>query len=80
MNVPVKVNLNPGVTQNSINADISSASSTAHVGLVGYLSGEVDGSYAGATGAQDLDVTQVDYFATLLGAYSGLLSAAQFGL
>ena len=48
------------------------------VGLVGYLSGDVDGSFAGAAGALDLDVTQTAYF-TNLAAASGL-NLTQFGV
>jgi hypothetical protein len=49
-----------------------------HVGLVGYLSGDVDGSFAGAAGALDLDVLQAGYF-TSLAAASGL-NLTQFGV
>ena len=49
------------------------------VGLVGYLTGDVDGSYAGATGALDLDITQSSYFTALVTANSGL-SLTQFGV
>ena len=48
---------------------------------MGYLSGDVDGSYAGATGALDLDITQASYFTALLNGNQGLgLSLAQFGV
>jgi hypothetical protein len=52
-----------------------------HVSLVGVLRGDVDGSYAGATGAQDLDTdtTHVNYFTLLLAAHKEL-SPSQFGV
>lgn len=53
--------------------------SPAHVGLVGYLSGDVDGSYAGRAGAADLDVSQSDYFTTLSASHAGL-NLSQFGI
>ncbi len=78
--VPGKANLNPGVPQTSITVDTNtSGSSPVKVGLVGYLSGDVDGSFAGATGALDLDITQASYFTALVTANSGL-SLAQFGV
>ena len=75
--VPAKANLPPGVPQTSVSAN-TSGSSPAHVGLVGYLSGDVDGSFAGAAGALDLDVPDTGYF-TRLSAASGL-NMAQFGV
>ena len=75
--IPNKTNLNPGVLLNAINADLGN-SSPAHVGLVGYLSGDVDGSYAGAVGALDLDITQPHYFQDLTTATG--LSLSQFGM
>jgi hypothetical protein len=76
--VPSKTTLSPGLAQTSITASLS-ASSPVKVGLVGYLTGDVDGSYAGATGALDLDITQAGYFTALVTANSGL-SLAQFGV
>ena len=76
--VPGKANLSPGVAPTSITASLS-ASSPVKVGLVGYLTGDVDGSFAGATGALDLDITQTSYFSALVTANSGL-SLAQFGV
>ncbi len=76
--VPGKANLNPGLPQSAVSVDLS-ATSPVHVGLVGYLSGDVDGSYAGAPGAADLDVTQPGYIATLVGSHTEL-SLAQFGV
>ncbi len=79
--VPGKANLSPGVPQTSITVNTNtntSGSSPVKVGLVGYLSGDVDGSFAGAAGALDLDVTQTAYF-TSLAAASGL-NLTQFGV
>jgi hypothetical protein len=75
--VPTKANLNPGQPQTSISAN-TSGGSPVHVGLVGYLSGDVDGSFAGAAGALDLDALQSGYF-TSLAAASGL-NLTQFGV
>ena len=75
--VPTKANLTPGVPQTSISAN-TSGSSPVHVGLVGYLSGDVDGSFAGAPGALDLDVPDTGYFTSLTAA-SGL-NMTQFGV
>ena len=75
--VPSKTTLSPGTPQATVTADLS-GTSPVHVGLVGYLSGDVDGSYAGAAGALDLDVTQPAYIATLVASHPGL-TAAQFG-
>ena len=76
--VPAKTGLNPGVASTSFSVNLAS-STPVHVGLVGYLSGDVDGSFAGAAGAQDLDVTQPGYFTALLGQHPEL-NAAQFGI
>jgi subtilisin-like proprotein convertase family protein len=75
--VPGKATLSPGQPQTSISAN-TSGSSPVHVGLVGYLSGDVDGSFAGAAGALDLDALQSGYF-TSLAAASGL-NLTQFGV
>ena len=76
--MPAKANLSPGVPQTSITAN-TSGSSPVHVGLVGYLSGDVDGSFAGGAGALDLDITQASYFTALVTGNSGL-SLTQFGV
>ena len=47
------------------------------VGLVGYLSGDVKGSFAAAAGALDLNTLQKNYFNNLTLAHS--LNLAQFG-
>ena len=58
--------------------DTSSVIDSLHLGLVAFLSGDVDGSYVGPAGAQDLDVIQPQYFADL-SAETGL-SLTQFGI
>ena len=74
--VPSKTTLSPGAAQTSITASLS-ASSPVKLGLVGYLSGDVDGSYAGATGSSSLTKT---YFDALVAAHPTELSLAQFGV
>ena len=76
--VPGKANLLPGLPQTAIAAALN-GSNPVHVGLVGYLSGDVDGSFAGADGAADLDLTQSSYFIDLLVTNPGL-NASQFGV
>jgi Ca2+-binding RTX toxin-like protein len=76
--VPGKANLSPGLPQTSVIATLSGGS-PANVGLVGFLSGDVDGSFAGADGAANLDHTQNSYFIDLLAANPGL-NASQFGV
>ena len=75
--VPGKANLSPG-TVSALSAGMSSAG-PVHVGLVGVLRGDVDGSYAGAPGAQSLDTNQAGYFTALIAAHTDL-SASQFGV
>ncbi len=75
--VPPKASLNPGAAP-AINLDMAGAS-PVRAGLVGYLSGDVDGSYAGAAGAPDLDITNSSYFNTLVQNHPGL-SLSQFGI
>ena len=77
--VLLKANLTPGVAQTSIAATLS-GTSPVHVGLVGYLSGDVDGSFAGASGATALGSS---YFTALVSAHTELGSGfnlAQFGV
>ena len=61
--------------QSTVSADLSGASPVP-VGLVGYLSGDVDGSYAGASGA---NVLPTAYFDTLISTHTNL-SYSQFGI
>lgn len=75
--IPQLVALSPGAAP-AISVDLSVAASPVHVGLVAYLSGDVDGSYAGAIDSQDLDDSQPDYFTTLTQDHG--LDPAQFGI
>ncbi len=69
--------LSPGAPP-AISIDLSTAATPAHVGLVAYLSGDVDGSYAGVAGEQVLDVVQSGYFEQLANATG--LNLSQFGI
>lgn len=75
--VPAKANLTPGLPQASIQID-TSVGSSVQAGLVAYLSGDVDGSFKGAAGAQDLDTLQANYFTDLTTEQN--LSLTQFGV
>lgn len=70
--------LAPGLAKTTLTADLS-GTSTSHVGMVAYLSGDVDGSFAGATGVVDLDIVDPSYLPTLM-ANHAILTAAQFGI
>ena len=70
--------LSPGQPP-AINLDLTGAEATVHVGLVGYLRGDVDGSFAGASGALDLDDAQPGYFTALV-AEQPALNLTQFGI
>ncbi|MDP2680327.1 MAG: M10 family metallopeptidase C-terminal domain-containing protein [Rhodoferax sp.] len=61
--------------QSTVNADLS-GTSPVPVGLVGYLTGDVDGSFAGASGASVLPVA---YFDALISTHTDL-SYSQFGI
>lgn len=76
--IPSKANLSPGLTQSTINATLDSINPN-RIGLVGYLSGDVDGSFAGADGALTLEHTQSSYFIDLLALNPGL-APSQFGI
>ena len=69
--------LTPGILPTTMGADLSGAT-PVHVGLVGFLTGDVDGSFAGAPGSPDLDVVQPSYFVDLT-AGNGL-QLSQFGV
>ena len=77
--IPGKVGLNPGTLPATIGADVSGTATQVHVGLVGILNGDVDGSFAGAPGSQDLDDLQPTYFDDLTRDY-GFLQLSQFGV
>ena len=72
--VPNLSKLAPGVPQTSVIASLD-AESPVHVGLVGYLSGDVDGSYALGSG----NVPE-SYFRTLVSEHPTELSLSQFGI
>jgi hypothetical protein len=77
--VPGKANLLPGSVP-ALSVDLSGAS-PIHVGLVGVLRGDVDGSYSGIAGDLDLDTdaTHANYFNLLLASHKEL-SPSQFGV
>ena len=70
--------LSPGQPP-AISLDLTGAEATVHVGLVGYLRGDVDGSFAGAAGALGLDALQSGYFTALV-LDQPALNLAQFGI
>lgn len=72
--VPNLPKLAPGAPQTSVIASLG-AGSPVHVGLVGYLSGDVDGSYALGSG----NVPE-SYFRTLVSEHPTELSLSQFGI
>ncbi|MBV5344315.1 MAG: LEPR-XLL domain-containing protein, partial [Rhodoferax sp.] len=63
--VALRASTNPGAPVASSALDLSAAGASVSVGLVGYLSGDVNGSYRGAPGALDLDTARPGYFAQL---------------
>ncbi len=69
---------NPSATSTP-GIDLSGATGPVHLGLVGYLTGDVDGSYAGASGAVDLDTIEPTYFTSLVDNNPGL-NLTQFGI
>mgnify|MGYP006962393612 CR=1 FL=1 len=71
--VPAVSPLNPG-TAPSISASLPGAD-PVHLGLVGVVRGDVDGSYAGAVGAPQLDSGYLD---TVIANHQ--LNPAQFGI
>ena len=77
LSVLSKATLTPGLPP-SITAQISGVS-PVHVGLVGYLTGDVDGSFQAPGTPQDLDVTQPTYFSALVDHHPAL-SLTQFGI
>ena len=75
--IPQVAALSPGAVP-AISVDLSAATSPVHVGLVAYLSGDVDGSFAGVNSSQDLDDALPGYFVTLTQDHG--LDSAQFGV
>jgi hypothetical protein len=71
---PLRPGQPPAITLN-----LTGDAATVQVKLVGYLRGDVDGSFAGATDALDLDEVQPDYFTALV-LEQPALNLAQFGI
>jgi len=77
--VPVKASTTPGAAP-AISSDLSAVVEVdVHFGLVGYLVGDVDGSFAGLSTATNLLTSDSTYFTDLVTATSGL-SLSQFGV
>ena len=75
LSIPGKAKLTPGAPAATVTADLS-GNSPVHVGLVGYLAGDVNGSYSGPVSAQHVDPS---YFTALVASHPGL-TEAQFGV
>ena len=75
LSIPARANLTPGVIAANLTTSLSGAS-PVHIGLVGILSGDVDGSFAGVAGSTSLDLA---YFQTLTNN-GAILPLAQFGI
>jgi serralysin len=75
--VALNTSLAPGKPAN-ISATVGQSGDT-QVDLVAYLTGDVDGSFAGRSDALDLDLVEPQYFSTLV-ASASWLSLAQFGV
>ncbi len=67
-----RANLNPGVVTNAVALPLNAE--VVHLGLVGVLRGDVDGSFGGIPNAPGLDSTQPTYFV------DHGLPLAQFGI
>ena len=76
LSMPARATLNPGTVAANFSATIGGTSS--HIGIVGVLRGDVDGSFSGAAGALDLDNTQPTYFVDLASRTG--ISQTQFGI
>ena len=77
LTVPAKANTTPGAAP-AISSVLGDAVDV-HFGLVGYLVGDVDGSFAGLSTASNLLTSDSTYFTDLVTATSGL-SLSQFGV
>ena len=75
--VAAKVPLSPGLQASSLFLATNTDSAFPQ-GLVAYLTGDVDGSFSGAS-QTNLDQVQPDYFTHLIAVYPGL-NANQFGI
>ena len=79
LDVPAKASTTPGDAP-AISSDLSAVVEVdVHFGLVGYLVGDVDGSFAGLSTATNLLTSDSTYFTDLVTATSGL-SLSQFGV
>ena len=79
LTVPAKANTTPGDAP-AISSDLSEVVEVdVHFGLVGYLVGDVDGSFAGLSTATNLLTSDSAYFTELVASTDGL-SLAQFGV
>ncbi len=77
--VPSKASTTPGDAP-AISSDLSAVvEADVHFGLVGYLVGDVDGSFAGLSTATNLLTSDSTYFTELVASTDGL-SLAQFGV
>ena len=76
--IATKANLNPGTVPAMMVTDLSVSAQQVHLGLVGVLRGDVDGSFTGVSGSQNLDVTQSGYFQNLANDHG--LNLSQFGI
>jgi ABC-type uncharacterized transport system permease subunit len=76
VSVAGKATLSPGLAATTIHADMAGVA-PVHTGLVGYLAGDVDGSYTGASGA---GVLETAYFQTLVAGSNSTLNLTQFGI
>lgn len=77
LTVPSKANTAPGEAP-TISSDLGDAVDV-HFGLVGYLVGDVDGSFAGVSTASNLLTSDSTYFTELVATTEGL-SLSQFGV
>ena len=78
VSIPGRANLHPGNILDTTNVTFLDGATTAHLGLVAVLRGDVDGSYGGLPGALDLDATQPTYINDLITRLG--LQASQFGV
>jgi Putative Ig domain/Peptidase M10 serralysin C terminal/Bacterial pre-peptidase C-terminal domain len=76
--IPARASLQPGIVAAEANIVFLQATTTAQVGLVGVLRGDVDGSFRGLPGTMDLDQSQPSYITDLIARLG--LQASQFGV
>jgi hypothetical protein len=75
--VPAKASLAPGVPSAEVVISLD-AGAPAHVGLVAYLAGDVDGSFVSPSGSLSLNDWQPHYLSDLAAAAG--LNLTQFGV